>query len=63
MEIEFEFNSIRMNPQEFLEQLPALLSALQSQSPPPKKKRKRRKRKKKETIGPLIQEIIADVES
>ena len=61
MKLELQFNSVQIDPQDLQEYLPKIISAMQLY-PVPSKKRKRRKRKKKETVGPLIQEIIDNIE-
>ena len=66
MSIEFKIQSVTLQSvtlqSEYLhEQFPCLFSMMNSYLPQ-RKKTKRRKRKKGETVGSLIEEIIADVE-
>ena len=60
MKIEFQFNSVQIDPQELQDYLPNIISAFQP-SPVLPKRRKRRKRKPKVTADQLIDRIIADI--
>ena len=57
MKIELQFNSVQIDQ----EQLPGLISMMNSYLPK-RKTYKRRKRKAKVTVGSLINEIITDLE-
>ena len=61
MRIEFEFNSVTVQPQELQENLPALISKIQSFLPAQETPKKRRRRRKK-TVGSLIDKIIDSIE-
>ena len=61
MSIEFTIQTVQIDQQELQEYLPALVSMVDNYLPK-KKTLKRRKRKPKQTVGPLIQQIIDDIE-
>ena len=61
MKIEFQFNSVQIDPQEIQEQFPDLISMVNSYLPK-KKTPKRRKRKATITAGQLINEIIDSID-
>lgn len=61
MKIEFQFNTVAVQPQEMQEQFPGLISTVNSYLPK-RKTYKRRKYKKKKTVGSLINEIIDSIE-
>jgi len=62
MSIEFTLQTVHISPQELQEKLPALLTMMNSCLSKKKTPKRRKPRKKKETIGPLIQSIIDDLE-
>lgn len=61
MEIEFIFNSVTLTNEQ-LQQLPALISKMNSYLPKRKTPKRRKPRRKKETVGSLINEILADID-
>ena len=61
MSIEFKIQSVTLQSADIQEHFPCLISMMNSYLPK-RKNTKRRKRKKGETVGSLIEEIIADVE-
>ena len=61
MSIEFKIQSVILQSDDLQEQFPGLVAMVDSYLSK-RKTSKRRKRKTKETVGPLIQEIIADIE-
>ena len=62
MSIEFKIQSITLQPEDLQEQLPYLISMVNSYLPKRGTPKRRKPRKKKETVGPLIQEIIDSIE-
>ena len=61
MKIEFQFNSVSVNPQDIGENYPNIISAMDFY-PVIQKTPKRRKPRKKKTVGVLIDEIIDSLE-
>ena len=61
MNIEFEFNSVKVQPQELQENFPNIISAIQSYLPAQEIPKRRRRRRKK-TVGSLIDKIIDSIE-
>jgi hypothetical protein len=61
MSIEFKIQSVTLQSEDIQEQFPCLISMMNSYLPQ-RKTPKIRKRKSKETVGSLIEEIIADIE-
>ena len=61
MKIEFQFNSVQIDPQDLQGYFPNIISAISSY-PVIQKTPKRRKRKTGKTAGNMINEIIDDIE-
>ena len=61
MRIEFQFNSVRLDPQDLQEYCPNIISTIGS-NPVVQKTPKRRRRKKRKTVAALIEEIIDSIE-
>jgi len=62
MSIQFTIQSVTLQPEELQEQLPYLISMMNSCLPKRKTPKRRRLRKKRNTAGVMIQEIIDSIE-
>ncbi len=62
MVIEFQFNSIIVQPADMQENYPLMFSALQPYLPVQKSPKRRRARKKRETVAHLIDALIENID-
>ncbi len=62
MVIEFQFNSVTIQPADMQENYPLIFSALQPYLPVQKSPKRRRTRRKRETVADLIDSLIEDIE-
>ena len=61
MQIEFEFNSIVISPQEIQEKYPDIYSVIKGYLPKQKTPKRRRARKTQKLVCSLIDDIIKDI--
>ena len=62
MTIEFQFNSVTIQPAEMQENYPLMFSALQTYLPVQKSPKRRRPRRKRQTVADLIDALMEEIE-
>jgi hypothetical protein len=62
MSIDFKIQSVTLTNEQVQEYFPALIDMINSSLPKKKTPKRRKPRRKKETVGSLIQDILADIE-